>query len=475
MRNGACFLVASAVSLAVAADAQSPAGGNLRAGAAKLDITPKTSDLRNPTDVIRDHLFARAIVVDDGRTCAALIGFDLSKVDDQAIINGISRAAASTGCPADHFIVSATHTHSSSTQGLEIGPPLPNEQEDIIVAVANGAKERLAPARIGYGTARVHLNVNRELFDAKEEQWRHVPNPEGPSDKTLAVVEFLGADYVPIGVYMNYGMHPDSFFGSGVLSADFPGEASRYIEGLFDNRTVAIFSQAAEGDQNPMFGEPAISLFRNGQSLVEKIGSPVPPTPPWGPAMQARGRGDRIQPVPPEEREEYKRAIELTGANVTMMGAVIGANAVRLMRYVIQPVATGRIWGAQEYIACPTRIRQHAGNPAAGNLAPSYEDGPDLNIRVGVLRIGDIYFATVDGELYSEIGMHLKAASPASQTIVVALANGGRVGYIPSDNAYARMTSRAGGSRIKPGCAESKIISKVLDLIHRSNCLSTPP
>jgi neutral ceramidase len=462
--------VAVAALLAVAAAyAQSPAGGNLRAGAAKLDITPRQSDLRNPTDVIRDPLFARAIVVDDGRTCAALIGFDLSKVDDQAVVNGISRAAASTGCPAENFIVSATHTHSSSTQGLEMGPPFPKQQEDTIVAVANAAKARLAPARIGYGTAQVDLNVNRELYNAKEQVWRHEPNPEGPSDKTLAVVEFIGADHVPIGVYMNYGMHPDNFFGTGVLSADFPGEASRHIEKLFDGRTVAIFSQAAQGDQNPMLGEPAISLFRNGQSLVEKIGSSVPPAPPWGPAMEARGRGDKIGPVPPEKIEEYKKAIELSGANVTMMGTLLGAHAVRLMRYVIQPVDAARIGGAQETITCPTRIRLDAGSSARENLAPGYKDGPDMNIRVGVLRIGDIYFAGVNGELYSEIGMHLKAASPASQTIVVALANGGSNGYIPSDNAYSHLTSRGAGSRIKPGCAEGKIISKAVELIHRSD------
>jgi neutral ceramidase len=53
--------------------------GRLRAGAAKVDITPKQSELMTPTDTIRDHLFARAIVVDDGTTCAVLIGFDLSK------------------------------------------------------------------------------------------------------------------------------------------------------------------------------------------------------------------------------------------------------------------------------------------------------------------------------------------------------------------------------------------------------------
>ena len=70
-------------------------------------------------------------------------------------------------------------------------------------------------------------------------------------DKTLAIVEFLGADNVPIAVYMNYAMHPINFYLSGVISADFPGEASRYVEELFDNRTVAVFTQGASGDQNP--------------------------------------------------------------------------------------------------------------------------------------------------------------------------------------------------------------------------------
>jgi nitroimidazol reductase NimA-like FMN-containing flavoprotein (pyridoxamine 5'-phosphate oxidase superfamily) len=43
-----------------------------------------------------------------------------------------------------------------------------------------------------------------------------------PSDKTLAVVEFLGADNVPIAVCMNYATHPIDFYWSGVVSGDCP-------------------------------------------------------------------------------------------------------------------------------------------------------------------------------------------------------------------------------------------------------------
>jgi neutral ceramidase len=467
--------------------------GGLRAGAAKVDITPKQSELMTPTDIIRDHLFGRAIVVDDGRTCGALIGFDLSKVDETAVKNGVARASASTGCPVDNFIVSATHNHSSSTFGMEVGPPLPQQQEDAIVEAVNAAKAKLAPARVGYATIKLDLNVNRERFNPKDQSWQQEANPDAPSDKTLAVIEFLGADGIPIGVLMNYGMHAINFFLTGVISADFPGEASRYIEKLYDNRTVAIYSQAPEGDQNPMFGEFAASRVASGQDLVEKLdGSTVYATPmrPFGvtsspgggggnngappaqgaggrgaPPAAAQGGGPRLgggrtlprNPVPPQRMEDYKRAIELTGANVAMMGTLIGANTMRLMRDVIKPVDNALIWGARDTAACTT-------------IGPARLDAPNAAVRertvpLGLLRIGDIYLAAVNAEIYTEIGMHLKAASPAAKTVVIALGYGSG-GYIRSDNALSHLTPQNAGS--PQSACEAGIIAKELELIQRS-------
>lgn len=477
--------------------------GSLRAGAAKVDITPQQSELMTPTDIIRDHLFARAIVIDDGRTCGALIGFDVSKVDETAVKNGVARASAATGCPADNFIVSATHNHSSSTFGMEVGPPLPKQQEDAIVESVNAAKAKLAPARVGYATTKVDLNVNRERFNPKDQSWQQEANPDAPSDKTLAVIEFLGADGVPIGVFMNYGMHAINFFLTGVISADFPGEASRYIERLYDNRTVAIYSQAPEGDQNPMFGEFAASRVASGQDLIEKLdGATVYATPmrPFGitsspgggggnrgapPAQGAGGRGNppaqaagergaapasgsqanapRLgggrtlprNPIPPERMADYRRAIEITGANVAMMGTLIGANAMRLMRDVIKPVDNAQIWGARDSAACTT----------IGPARPDAPNAANRTVPLGLLRIGDIYLAAVNAEIYTEIGMHLKAASPASRTIVVALGYGSG-GYVRSDNALSHLTPQTAGS--PQSACEAAIISRELELIQRS-------
>ena len=127
---------------------------------------------------------------------------------------------------------------------------------------------------------------------------------------------------------------------------------------------------------------------------------------------------------------------------------------------------TVRIWGAQQTFACPGRIRLDADNPARENVFPGYKDGPDVTLKVGVLRIGDINMVAVNGEAYSQIGMRLKADAPASKTVMVTLANGSAgSGYIYADNAYSHLTFQVIGSRLKPGCAEEKIVSTAVKLM----------
>lgn len=471
------FLTTSGVVLLLTTIAypQNIGAARLRAGSHKVDFTPKASDLQVSTDSIRDQLFARAIVVDDGSTCAVLVGIDLGAAPNQIVDDAIARASKATGCPSRNFIISATHTHSSNTQGLGQGAPTAKTVADAIVEAATVAKSRLEPARVGYGTTTVDLNVNRDLFNRKLE-WRQEPNPDGPSDKTLAVVEILGKDNVPIGVYMNYAMHPINFYLSGVISADFPGEASRYVEELFDNRTVAIFSQSASGDQNPRdFRSPTTfmaqrSALTTGRGpFMQTVGEPPAPDGPSASGFNPQRASSGRQAISNENLDAYKKVLSRTGDYVRMLGSFIGSSAVRVMRESIRPIDTARIWAAQETFACPGRIRLDADNPARENVFPGYKDGPDVNLKVGLLRIGDIHFASVNGEVYSEIATRLKAEAPASKTIVVTIANGfANSGYIYSDAAYSHLTFQVIGSRLKPGCAEDRIVSTVLDLMRRS-------
>jgi hypothetical protein len=61
----------------VSVESRQPSTPRLRAGAARVEITPKKGDLTVATDSIRDPLYARAIVVDDGGACAVIVGLDL--------------------------------------------------------------------------------------------------------------------------------------------------------------------------------------------------------------------------------------------------------------------------------------------------------------------------------------------------------------------------------------------------------------
>jgi hypothetical protein len=75
------------------------------------------------------------------------------------------------------------------------------------------------------------------------------------------------------------------------------------------------------------------------------------------------------------------------------------------MREDMQFTDDAAIWGGFERFNVPGRIRKDADNPARENMFPGYADGPDVTIRVGLLRVGDSHFVGVNGEIYTNIGL----------------------------------------------------------------------
>ena len=74
--------------------------------------------------------------------------------------------------------------------------------------------------------------------------WTQAPNLNGASDKTVAVIKFESLSGEPIAAYMTYAMHPVNGYLSEVVSADFCGAASRYVEQAFDDKLVAVSRRA---------------------------------------------------------------------------------------------------------------------------------------------------------------------------------------------------------------------------------------
>jgi neutral ceramidase len=150
----------AASALSVPAFAQ-PAG--LRAGAAKVDITPAAEALPAGYEGILDRIYSRAIVLDSGAAKAALISVDAGGIPDGVWQEVAQRLERELGIPIANVLLTATHTHSAPRQ--EAGAY--RAYADKIVESVRGAQSRLEPARIGYGTGVSYLNVNRNIIDPR--------------------------------------------------------------------------------------------------------------------------------------------------------------------------------------------------------------------------------------------------------------------------------------------------------------------
>jgi hypothetical protein len=118
-------------------------------------------------------------------------------------------------------------------------------------------------------------------------------------------------------------------------------------------------------------------------------------------------------------------------------------------------------------VSCPGRERTNQGR---AGFAGTYTDGPPVEIRLGLLRIGDVMIGAVNAEVFNPIAQRLKRESPYKATMMTTLTNGSaRSGYIPDDESFGKYTFEVLSSRLQPGCAESSIVNGIVDLIEQSD------
>jgi neutral ceramidase len=433
---------------------------NLRVGAARVDITPAADAANPPTGkYAHEHLYVRAIVLDNGSARAVLIGADQAGLPEIVWTTASKQIAKELDCPVPNIIMSATHTHSGWGPGGP-GPgmfhPDPNALPPPIVGqildAVRQAKAKLEPARMGFGTGFSYLNVNRDVVDPGTRLWTQGPNLNGPSDKTVAVIKFETPEGQPIAAYIDYAMHPVNGYLAGFTSADFAGATSRYVEEAYGDKMVAVFAQGASGDQNPLYLRAATN------ALASRSGVPITGNVLVREKVEAPLRDGKVteHPLDPAVRDSLERVMESEGV-------LLGEEVIRVMTNTTRMESDPVISAGQDVATCLGRHRldkTREGSPG------SYEDGDPVHIRLGVLRIGDVALASVDAELYSAIGKHLKEQSPMANTVMVTLANGmANSGYIPDDASFGAYTFQVLSSRLKPGCAETAIDGGLMNLL----------
>ena len=421
--------------------------GQLYAGAAKEDITPDVKDLPETSYGILDHCYTRVIAFTNGNTKAAFISFDAGMINARLVEEINRRAAAELGIAEGNIMYNWTHTHSGATV----------KQEELVERTWKALKQanaNLVPAKLGYGSGVSYLNVKRDLFDPERGTWWEGPDYDGKSDKTVAVIYFESIEGKPIATYFNYAMHAVISGNLDMVSGDFPGAASRYIESRYGDDFVAIAAIGAAGDQNPLYFQQTFDLrdiriadyAKRGEDISNKM-------PPGGQGM------DRSNPEVARLMNEQKMMVESYGQ---LLGEEV-KYVIMMMRHFESDVTISCL---HKQLSCPGR-RQTNGGGRAG-YAGEYEDAPDAIIDLHLTMIDDIPVVGTSGEPYNPIAVRLKKESPYSRTMLTMLCQGAFTGYIPDDESYGAQSFEVLGSKFKQGYAESAIVNGALDLIHEA-------
>ncbi|WP_064197658.1 MULTISPECIES: neutral/alkaline non-lysosomal ceramidase N-terminal domain-containing protein [Emticicia] len=427
------------------------AQNNLKVGAAKIDITPELSELPSGFLGIYDRIHSRAIVIADQNKTVALVTLDVGAIPNEMAKSLLEKIATQTGIPTTNIMLTATHTHSVP---FRIGG---EAFEAKVVNSVKQAKDKLQPAKIGYGEGVSYINVNRNIIDPKTRRWWEGPNYDGPSDKTVAVVTFETLDGKPIAVHYNYAMHAVTVGMLDMVSGDAPGTTSKYIEDTFDDKIVAVWSTGACGDQNPIYFQQTYDLreirIKEYASRGIDISNKMPPG----------GQGlNRDDPQVAKLMQQQKQMI-------VSMGQFLGEEVMHVMRGIERKESNVKIYANQKIVTCPGRKRLDEGR---AGYAGTYEDADSIDIKLGLISINDIAFSSVGGEVFNPISTRLKRESPFAHTMMLTLTNGyAKSGYIPHDAAFGTYTFEVVSSRLKPGFAESAIVNGILDMMYESKQL----
>jgi hypothetical protein len=399
--------------------------GRLRAGAARVDITPGELPGLNAFGpdflAVHDRLHARALVLGVDQDVAAVVALDLVEVGDTTAVR--ARIERELGIPADRVMLAPSHAHNAPRIGLV--PPggkarIPTAESlaytetvyDAVVEAVRAAQGGLQPVTMAIGAEAVDVNVCREAY--VDGRWTLGHTPDGASDKTLTTVSFLGDDGTVVAVLLNYAVHSTVMLGVREVSADLAGAAATHVEREVGGNVVALWTAGALGDQAP-----------------------------------------KVQLGSATDDPEHDR--EFASAAVAAQGFLLGATAVRLLRDASRVVPVESLAGSLRVIPCPARRLEVPPGMMQADVAT-------VDLTLTCLRVGPVALAGVSGEITVPVARALTQASPLAATLVVTNANA-RIGYLPTDESYLRSTQAAEGCPIVQGHAASTIVDGLAAMI----------
>ena len=445
------------------------ARAELRAGAAKVDVTPLVLPvIRNggfieaSDNKVVDPLHARCIVLDDRVTRLAIVVVDSCMLPRDLCDEAKRAASGKTGIPFNRILISATHCHSApSSMGYCLGSRadpryrafLPGKIVEAIVR-ANAA---IQPAKAAWGRVdageftacrRWSFLKGNELVDPFGDKNvranmhpghgnENAVGPTGPADPWLSFLSVQSADGRPLSVLANFSMH--YFSGHPGVSADYAGLFSESLAKRLapgDESFVGIMSQGTSGDAW------------------------------WGDYRRAKRRTWSMQDYTGQLVDMVaKRMAKLEHSADVPLG--MAESRPEFFRRT--PEATRLKW-AREMLAKMNGKRPSTQPEVYAEQADWIHKNPVEEVPLQAIRIGGLGITAIPCEVYALTGLKLKSASPLPLTFNISLANGAS-GYIPPPEqhalgGYTTWPARTAGLEVN---AEPRIVEETTRLLEQAS------
>lgn len=435
----------------------------LRAGAAAVIINPPEGtplagyySARGANSVL-DNLYCKALVLEQGGTRVALVVCDLISLPRRTVTEARKLIEKATAIPASHVMISATHTHTGPVVAREsarddldggssdLGRRYTEALPGLIARGVAEANKQILPARLlAARTKEEHLSFNRRFFMRDQTvSWNprklhpDIVKPAGPIDPDVEVLYFATSGAKPIATYVNFAMHPDTV-GGEAISADFPGVLARLLADYQGADMVTVFANGCCGNLNHR--NISWADAQKGPHEARRIGTVL--------AGDVCNAFPLLKPLPAETLKVKSEMIELPLAPVSGKDIARAKDVVKRMR--------------DPKTAFLDKVKAYQVLDVAARNGKSWE------VEVQVISLGDqVAWVSLPGEIFVELGLAIKKASPLPHTLIAELANGS-IGYIPDKPAYAQGNYEVVSARCAEGSGELLVDAAVRLLTGRA-------
>jgi len=445
---------------------------SLRVGMAESDITPPVGfpmagyyHERLAEGTI-DSLKAKAIVFREGDTTGALVVCDLIGIATDLSREVRRRASGKTGIPECSIVIAATHSHTAPDYMKALWLYLGKEKQeqlrtDYIEKLLSGPVDAIVRAyedagkltlSTGAAIQSTPVSFNRRFVmrDGSVRTWQALSNPEvvraaGPIDPRIELLTICSSEDGTVrGILSNFALHLDTVGGMR-WSADYPFFIERTLKKAYGADVISIFGTGCCGDIN--HSDPSAPERHKADFIGDSIGTSICQqfatlSPLKNTHLNVQSKSIEL-PLQEVTRTEVDRAIQIValakqGGSVEFLDHVTAYKQLILDQFLHQ----------EPYAETSKHITWGLSRSLAGI-------GQRLPVDVTVMTIGDeVAIVCLPGEIFVELGLAIKQASPFRTTIIVELSSAVETIYVPHRAAYAGGSYEVTNSALQPGSGE---------------------